>query len=492
MGVILGLRGSQTQALAMNAQVIQSIKLLQFDQQELQAFVDEQVERNPLIEVAEEASPAANGKERQIDRAAAAGSERPSAEAPMTGGAAEGGGGRTGTFERGDGDFVGNTLAASVTLREHLSRQIQLSVRDAAARQVAVEIIESLDDDGYLRVDLGAVADRLGIDDAAAEAALTAVQALEPSGVGARSLAECLRLQLADRGRLTAAFGLLLDNLAALAQHDYRRLSAVCGVAVEEVVAMAALLRSLDPKPGRRFDADPVLPAIPDVSVELRPDGSFVARLCPAALPRVLINRDYYSEVRASCARGSDARFVADCYKSANWLVRSLERRAGTILKVATAIIARQRDFLLRGPEFLKPLNLKDIADEVGVHQSTVSRTISNKFMLTNRGLVEFKFFFTNAVPLASGDEERSADMVRHMIKRIVAGETAETVLSDDAIVHRLRDSGVEIARRTVAKYRESLKIPPSLQRRRQRETEDLTRARPLPEAMTYMTRAAA
>jgi RNA polymerase sigma-54 factor len=344
-----------------------------------------------------------------------------------------------------------------------------MALRSPADLTIAAEIIESLDDDGYLRRDIGMIADALNTSEAHTEAVLGKIQKMDPVGVAARNLPECLRLQLEDERRLTPAMATLLDNLPLLANYEYRQLAVICGVEVDDILAMAKEIKDLDPRPGRRFDCGPIMPALPDVTVELRDDGTFVTELNTNLLPRVLVNREYYSEVKAKCRGTSDVKFVVDCIKSANWLVRSLDQRAQTILKVATEIVARQRDFLLHGVEHLKPLNLKQVADTVGIHQSTVCRAISNKYMMTNRGLYELRFFFANSVAAADGGESLSADSVRHKIRQMIASETAATVLSDDAIVKELRGSGVDIARRTVAKYREGMNIASSCQRRRQK-----------------------
>lgn len=462
MGTALFLSNSQSQTLSMNAQIIQSIKLLQFNQTELEAFVREQSDCNPLIEVVEPSEPRpATRNEEVLPKEGA--SERPAG--PSMG---QSGRIRSSPID----DFARDTQAASVSMREHLRRQLGMSIRDPAMARVAEEVVEALDDDGYFRMDPGVIADRLDVADETVEHALALVQQLEPTGVGARDLRECLSLQLAERKALDMTMEALLDHLPLIAKHDFRRLASLCRTDVEQIAAKVETIRSLDPRPGRGFDEEPIIPALPDVTVKRDRDGTFVTALVPDAMPRVLVNRRYYSEVRAVCARGSEARFVADCLKGASWLARNLDRRARTILSVATAIVAHQRDFLVHGREFLKPLNLRDVAEEIGVHQSTVSRAVANKYMMTDRGMFEFKFFFANAVAAADDGEGPSADTVRHKIRRLVAAETAETILSDDAIVQLLRTDGVEIARRTVAKYRETLRIPSSLQRRRQRELE--------------------
>ena len=470
----------QVQSQTITAQVIQSIKLLQCSHVELEAFISEEAERNPLIELSGPAGrssvslPQPDGSDRHAgaDEGSAAwkGPEqvfhgKGTASGPTGSSSWQGGG--SGQF--GSHPDLEAYVAAGTTLSDHLHRQLGTAFQDPADLMVATEIIGSLDDDGYLRRDAVLIADALSTTESRVEAVLEKVQRMDPAGIGARDLSECLRLQLEDRDRLTPAMSRLLDHLPLLAEYDYRKLAGICGVDVDEVLAMAREIRVLDPRPGLRFDCQPVVPALPEVLVELQDDGTFVTELNARLLPRVLVNRQYYSEIRSRCRGGDETRFVTDCIKTANWLVRNLDQRAQTILKVATEVVARQRDFLLLGVEHLKPLNLKDVADAVGIHQSTVCRAISSKYMMTNRGMFELKFFFANSVSATDGNESLSADTVRHRIRQLISSEAADEILSDDAIVKELRDGGVDIARRTVAKYREGMHIPSSLQRRRQK-----------------------
>ncbi len=444
----IGLQGRQSIAIA--PQVIQSIRLLQFGHDELQDFLAEQAERNPLIAVT-------------TDRPKEA--ARP-APAPTGGGRREAAG--EGEGERSFEDYC----AAQVSLREHLHDQAGMTFRDPVERLIAVELIEAIDADGYLRRDLDEIADRLGTAEARVEAVLARVQGFDPVGVAARDLAECLALQLRERNRLDPAMAAMLTRLDLLASYDLRQLTRVCGVDMEDIGAMAREIRSLDPRPGRRFDCDPVLPALPDILVTSGPDGSHAVELNPALLPRVLINRQYYATITANRLGAQDKRFVMDCMASARWLARNLDQRARTILKVATEIVARQADFFRHGVDHMRPLSLRDVAEVVGIHESTVCRAISNKFMLTDRGLFELKYFFSNSIAATDGGDSHCSETVRHRIAALVALEEADTVLSDDAIAAELRKAGIDIARRTIAKYRDMLNIPSSLRRRRQKQVE--------------------
>ena len=225
----------------------------------------------------------------------------------------------------------------------------------------------------------------------------------------------------------------------------------------------------IDPKPGIRFGSTIVQPVIPDVFVRPAPDGSWIIELNSDTLPRVLVNQTYAATVNAARVNEADKSFLTNCLQNANWLTKSLEQRARTILKVASEIVRQQDGFLAHGVEHLRPLNLRTIADAIGMHESTVSRVTSNKYMATPRGLFEMKYFFTASIAAQAGGEAHSAEAVRFRIKQMIDQETPDGVLSDDAIVTRLKDANIDIARRTVAKYRESLRIPSSVERRREK-----------------------
>jgi RNA polymerase sigma-54 factor len=233
---------------------------------------------------------------------------------------------------------------------------------------------------------------------------------------------------------------------------------------------MLSELRALDPKPGRAFQGSPMQVLIPDVFVRPAPDGSWLVELNPDTLPRVLVNQSYFAKVSRTVKSEADKSFLTDCLQSASWLTRSLEQRAKTILKVASEIVRQQDAFFANGVAHLRPLNLKTVADAIGMHESTVSRVTSNKSIGTNRGTFEMKYFFTASIPGAAGVDAHSSEAVRHRIKQLIDAEPAADVLSDDALVQKLRAEGVDIARRTVAKYRESLRIPSSIERRREKQ----------------------
>ncbi len=487
------LEARQGQGLVMTPQLQQAIKLLQLNNIELTEFVEAELERNPLLERDDRPDPG-DEPDRAEDKAATS-SDELSFDAPgkadealdadkeamysdsasdMAGAGGESessghwtGAGSGGSFEGGgDYDAAANTSRAK-TLHEHLHDQLAELPLTPADRMIAAHLIDLAEDDGYMRADLGETAERLGVTRAEVEALLDRLQQFEPAGVMARDLPECLALQLREKDRLDPAMAALVDNLLLLAKHDYPALKSVCGVDGEDLDDMIAELRRLTPKPGLAFGADNTRAVEPDVSVRERPDGSWAVELNTETLPRVLVNNRYAAQISRGARTEADKTFITECSQNASWLVKSLDQRARTILKVSSEIVRQQDAFLAKGVAWLRPLNLKTVADAVGMHESTVSRVTSNKYVATPRGLFELKYFFTSSIASADGGEAYSAEAVRFRIKAMIQSETAEEVLSDDAIVDRLLSDGIEIARRTVAKYREAMNIPSSVQRRR-------------------------
>ena len=296
------------------------------------------------------------------------------------------------------------------------------------------------------------------------------LQGFDPPGVFARDLAECLALQLKDQNRHDPQIAKLLDNLALLGGHNLAALKRAVGVDAEELADMIAEIKRLNPKPGLRFGTIQIQPVLPDVTVRSARDGSWLVELNNDTLPRVLVNRSYYTTVSKSTRSEQDRGYLLDCLQNANWLAKSLDQRARTILRVAEEIVRQQDGFLTYGIAHLKPLNLKTVADAISMHESTVSRVTSNKYMATPRGVFELKYFFTSAIASSDGEEAHSSEAVRHRIRLLIDAEPASGVLSDDKIVEQLKRDGIDIARRTVAKYREALRIPSSVQRRREKQ----------------------
>ncbi|MFP3942919.1 MAG: RNA polymerase factor sigma-54, partial [Alphaproteobacteria bacterium] len=357
-------------------------------------------------------------------------------------------------------------VSSDPSLREHLTEQVMVNLHDPAQRLIAAHLVDLVDEAGYLPADALESAQALGASEAEILDVYRQLQGFDPTGVFARSLRECLSLQLAESDRLDPAMHALLDNLDVLAVGDVARLRRICGVDDEDLRDMIAELRRLDPKPGLRFGSEPVQPLVPDIYVRQKADGSWHVELNTENLPRVLVNSRYYSEVLSGAASRDARSYITECLSSANWLVKSLAQRAKTILKVSSEIVRQQDEFLVHGVRRLRPLNLRDVADAIGMHESTVSRVTSNKYMATPRGVFELKYFFTGAIASTGGGSAHSSEAVRHEIRRLIDKEDPRDVLSDDRIVELLKRSGIEIARRTVAKYRESMGIPSSVRRR--------------------------
>jgi len=342
-----------------------------------------------------------------------------------------------------------------------------VDIEDPVDRMIGVHLIDMLDDSGWLASDVNAVAVALNCDGARVDAMLDRLQRFDPPGVFAHNLRECLALQLREKDRLDPAMSALLDNLDRLARLDYKFLLRVCGVDADDLADMIDEIRALNPKPGLVFETEVAQTIVPEILMRPKPGGGWIIELNAETLPRVLVNTTYYAEISKGVQTKRDKEYIAERFQSASWLVKSLDQRANTILKVSTEIVRQQQAFFRNGVDHLRPLVLRDIAEVIEMHESTVSRVTTNKYMATPRGLFELKYFFTSAIASAVGGAAHSAESVRHRIKTLIDQETADTVCSDDRIVEMLRDGGIDIARRTVAKYREALKIPSSIQRKR-------------------------
>ena len=375
-------------------------------------------------------------------------------------------GGGHGSFDE-DATSFEATLSDNLSLRDHLEAQLNIECTDRVDRAIGAALIDLLDEAGYLSGSLGALAEQLGCPLERVENVLSRVQRFDPTGVFARSLKECLALQLREKNRLDPAMQALLDNLELLAARNLPALMKVCGVDQEDIAEMVGEIRALNPKPALAFDHTPAQAVTPDVLMRASPGGGWLIDLNPDTLPKVLVNQRYASKVNGRARSKEDREYISERLQSANWLVKSLHQRATTILKVATEIVRQQDAFFHKGVTHLRPLILRDIAEAISMHESTVSRVTSNKFMSTPRGMFELKYFFTASIQSADGQAAHSAEAVRHRIKTMIDQESANDVLSDDKIVEILRSDGIDIARRTVAKYREAMRIPSSVQRRR-------------------------
>ena len=478
MGISQKLDLKQGQQLVMTPQLQQAIKLLQLTNLELTEFVEEQLLENPFLERDErQNAPAREEAQREETRADGQASADPGTldteysnidteAAPGDAGAGDWSSvqKRTGPISE-EFDPAQNT-AVELTLHDHLSQQLHLTTRDELLLLIGSHLIDLIDDGGYLREELDEIAGRLGIDEALVKKTLRMIQSFDPAGVGARTLQECLRLQLRELGALTPSMDLFLENIHYLGTHNMPALRRACRISDAELRQNIETIRSLNPKPGLKYGRDPVQMVVPDVHVRQSEDGGWKVELNAETLPRVIANERYFSKLSSS-AGGEDKMFLNEQMSHANWLVRSLDQRARTILRVATEIVKYQDEFLVKGIQYLRPLNLKKIADTISMHESTVSRVTSNKYIQTPRGTFELKYFFTAAITARDGDREYSAESVRYRIKMLIENEDPLEPLSDDRLVALLAAENIDIARRTVAKYREALGLPSSVQRRR-------------------------
>ncbi len=503
----------QGQTLTMTPQMQQAIKLLQMSNIELAEFVEGELEKNPLLEKEEggktEEAPSDHAEgNAEGDDSAPANSDEHGGEGGGEEGdyqereldtdfdnvftgegkadremAAQEGGydafatnsfsdvGKGGSSKFDDPEFsLENTMASETTLRDHVQEQIQLEFETSAERAIATTLLDYLDESGYLRTDLKEIAARLGCSLEKVEEVLGILQHLDPAGVFARNLSECLALQLRELDRLDPAMQKLLDNLELLASHDLKKLKAVCGVDEEDLKEMISEIKSLNPKPALEFEHFVSQTVIPDVLMKPLPKskgGGWAVELNSDTLPRVLVNKVYYAEISKNATAKKDKEYLSDQLNTANWLIKALDQRAQTIMKVATQIIEQQEDFFNYGVEFLKPLVLRDIAEVISMHESTVSRVTTGKYIGTPRGVFEMKYFFTSGVSTADGTGDVSSQAVKARIKNLIDAEPPAKILSDDDLVDLLKKDGIDIARRTVAKYREAMKIPSSVHRRR-------------------------
>lgn len=472
LGPRLDLR--QSQSLVMTPQLQQAIRLLALSNLELEAVVAEEIEKNPLlcadsddgepVQPAPDPRPEGTPSDEVMDRG--------EAEAALDGDYAgevfhhDGFGDAAAPTGSGEDIDFDSFAAAAASLHDHLNDQAgaRLSGTDLA---IALVLIDAIDEAGYLSEPLEAIADRLGVARARAEAVLAVIHGFDPTGVGARSLSECLTLQAKEADRYDPCMALLLDHLDMLARGQIAPLQRLCGVDAEDMAEMIRELRGYDPKPGLRFGGGRVDSVVPDVLVSPGAKGGWRVDINPVTLPRVLVDRGYHAELSAVSDRKGKA-WLNECLANAHWLTRALDQRQRTIVKVTAAIVAAQEGFFRHGVSQLRPLTLRQIADQVELHESTVSRVTSNKYLACPRGTFELKYFFSSAIQAADGGEAASALAVKSAIARLIAGE-GEDILSDDTLVDRLRQEGFDIARRTVAKYREALGLGSSVQRRRAR-----------------------
>jgi RNA polymerase sigma-54 factor len=485
MGPRLDLR--QSQSLVMTPQLQQAIRLLTLSNLELEAEIAGEVDRNPLLEMDNDGGVETTAEPLEAEQIASdfaldsdglAGGEALdadfSADTFHHDSAADGGPGMDGALGLTGGSGAGvddgpdfdQFEGAAASLVDHLSAQAGAALTGVDLL-IALDLIGQLDEAGYLAVNLLEIAQRLAVPKARVEAALAMIQGFDPTGVGARTLGECLSLQAREADRYDPAMEVLLDNLDLLADGRMAQIRRICGVDEEDLADMIRELRAYDPKPGLKYGSSPSQGLVPDLFVRGLADG-WAVEINSATLPRLLINRSYYAELMSGANKASKA-WLGDCLASANWLAKALDQRQRTIIRVASEIVKHQDGFFRRGVEHLRPLTLRTIADTIEMHESTVSRVTSNKYLMCDRGMFELKYFFTSGIAASDGGEAVSAEAVKSRIKTLIQAELPDAILSDDTLVDMLKADGFDIARRTVAKYREATGLGSSVQRRRQK-----------------------
>jgi RNA polymerase sigma-54 factor len=464
------------QHLTMTPQLQQAIRLLQLSTMELQVEVQDALESNLMLEVDEEGnSPAAGepgeeGNEPELDVAPG---DIPS-ELPVDSAWEDVYDGMP--IHHGPADINGaefeNPRAATETLNDHLLWQLGLARMSELDRAIATAIVDSINDDGYLSASLEEIRNSLSmpeleIDHAEIEAVLRQVQNFDPVGVGARDLRECLMIQLRQFSDTTpwrqAAVALVRDHLDLLGQRDYSQLMRLLKLEKEELQEVISLIKTLTPRPGDAIQSSQPEYVIPDVFVR-NVKGTWRVELNPDAFPRVRVNSQYASLIRRA-DNSADNNCLKTHLQEARWLIKSLRSRSETLLKVTTCIVDRQKGFLEFGEEAMKPMVLHDVAEAVDMHESTISRVTTQKFMHTPRGLYELKYFFSSHVFTDSG-AECSSTAIRALLKKLIAAENGQKPLSDSKLAAILSEQGIKVARRTVAKYRESMSIPSSSERK--------------------------
>ena len=506
----------QGQSLVMTPQLQQAIKLLQLSNIELAAYIDREIEQNPMLERDE------GGKPERGDSAEPAGMSRKNDESETTSDRADHFddqrepnaadsldpeseafpnqtdnpldtdydnhwssnslldspvSGEFSGLRSGRGDFADSerpfdqTLSREKTLREHLLEQLNIEVTHPTEKSIGRYLIGLIDETGYLTADIDEVATTLGCRASLIEHVLDTMRQFDPPGIFAHDLADCLALQLRERNRLDPAMMCFLDHLDLLARRDWSTLRRLCGVDQEDIDAMAAEIRALNPKPALAFDHPVVQSIVPDVFMRPNPKGGWIVELNQESLPRILVNNSYHLKLSRETHSKQDREYISERLTTAHWLVKSLRQRAETILKVSAELVRQQDAFFAHGVEHLKPLILRDIAAVIQMHESTVSRVTANKYIGTPRGVFELKYFFTAAIQSLAGGTAHSAESVRYKIKKLIDEEDVDNILSDDRLAEILRKGGVDIARRTIAKYRESMRIPSSVQRRREKKS---------------------
>lgn len=482
----------QSQNFVMTPQLQQAIKLLQMTNLELQDFVQQEIELNPLLE--EKSSSASMDekenflsdqqdkllklsqnltKEQYENNCSDYGSDKFDTSTSYEDHSLEGLKSYQDFSSGGYDEYAedrNSAFATEISLRDYLSQQLQIQKRDAFDGLIGSYLIGLLDEGGYLREDTKEIAGKLMIPEEKVKRVLKLCQTFDPIGVFAKNLQECLYLQMKEKNIYNEAMGKLLENLPLLAQKNFNELVKLCGVDKQELSGMIEKLKTLDPKPAREFSDSIAQVLIPDILIEEKSDGGWKLELNNETLPKVALNHKYVMELNKETDEATQT-FVKESQYRASWLLKSLEQRANTILRVSAEILRQQDGFFAYGIEHLRPMNLKIVAEELGLHESTISRVTAGKYMRCPKGTFELKYFFMSGITGEDGENSVSSESVKHAIKKLVDAETEKKILSDEDIVARLKEQDIHLARRTVTKYREAMNIPSSVHRRRAKKS---------------------
>ncbi len=463
-----------TQQLALTPQLRKAIEILQMSQQEIHSLVETELESNPVLERDENSDIPAiketsdvSSVDRILADHAKIGEQAPhdATQEPFFESS-------VGQFPyQGSGVFNENAslnplenVAFSKTLKDHLRDQLSLITDQGNRRRAAEIIIGELDTDGFLRTELDDLAMIHDVPIETLAKGLKSVQSCEPTGIGARNLAECFHLQISDLGTDDEDLTILLQHATQAKTLDLGLLEQLCGLSKTRFLAAFRRLCDLNQSPGDVFGETQIEYVVPDVIVSSRPNGEFSVELNSEALPKLLIANHYEATINND---RESAEFISECMSRANWLTRTLAQRSRTILKIAKELVRQQYAFFENGPDQLKGMTMRELAENVGAHESTVSRVATGKYLTCRYGTFELKYFFSKAIRTSGGNSQVSSKTIQEKIRRIIATETFDLILSDDAIAKTLSKDGIDVARRTVTKYREAIRIPSSTERRK-------------------------
>jgi len=501
MALKQGLVIKQGQSLVMTPQLQQSLKILQFSNQELSEFIESELENNPLLEKSEsiddkedkkrsddaeitdivdkskeENIPSQDENDLDVDYENVWQDDNKGSEydsRPTESSHIQGGGGGDNNFDSSyDASYYEKTMSEDENLRDHIMDQITLDFTSPDKKMIAMHLLDMLDESGYIPADYVGLVDKFDCEIEDIDDVLLRLQKIDPPGIFARSLQECLSIQLREKDRFDPAMKKLLDNLDLVAKGEIKKLERICGVDEEDIREMCREIRELDPKPASGFLDEVSETLIPDIFLYKDSKGEWALELNSEALPRVLVNNKYYTKVKSHSKDAEEKKYISEQYGNANWLIKAMNQRAETILKVAKELVTQQQEFFERGIRFMKPMVLSDIASKLDIHESTVGRVTTNKYISSPRGVFEMKYFFSSSIGSSADEGNFSSNTVKYLIKELIDKEkSAKNVLSDDKLSEILKSRGVDVARRTVAKYRESMNIPSSAQRKRQKKS---------------------